>query len=66
MGRTGLQPKAWQKALQAYSCPARGTNQITAHRVGDAREGNKLMHRFEALEVVQGQRKRFLNQSIDF
>jgi hypothetical protein len=65
MRRAGLKPKAWQESLQAGSCPACGTDQITAHRVGDARKGDELMHRFEALELVKRQRKRFLDKSVD-
>jgi hypothetical protein len=65
MSRASLQPKTWQELLQAHSCPARGTNEITAHRVGDTREGDELMHRFEALEFVKRQRKRLFNKSID-
>src|ERR1700741_2660520 len=65
MSRSGLKPKAWKESLQAHSCPARGTHQITALRVGDARKGDELMHRFESLEFVKRQRKRFFDKSID-
>jgi hypothetical protein len=41
MSRTGLKSKAWQELLEAYSCPALGTDQITANRIRDARKGAK-------------------------
>src|ERR1700748_1049811 len=65
MSRASLQLKTWQELLQAHSRPARGTNEITAHRVGDTREGDELMHRFEAPEFVKRQRKRLFDKSID-
>ena len=65
MSRASLQPKTRQESLQAHSCPARGTNEITTHWVGDTREGDELMHRFEALELVKRQRKRLSDKSID-
>jgi hypothetical protein len=35
----------------------------TAHRVGDTREGDELMHRFEALEFVKVDRVRGARQT---